>query len=328
MNASLLMPLLCGTTIIYPLSGVLPSAQAAVECSEYTNIQLVLLLPPHVEEIGRNPEMIKSLSNNVESLFWAGGDISTAVGDAISSKINLFTGFASTEMGLWNSIRLSEGWKSEDWHFMRFHPDNKIEFRHHVDDLYEAFTRRIPNSEEEQPIFKVFPKLQEYSPGDYFSPHPSDSQLWRYRGRTDDMQVFISGEKYHPVGVEARIRQHPDVQDALLVGTGRSQAALMLEMNASTPATTTKEQEQIIARLWPTILDANQLCPAHAKITAEHIMFVDPQKPMERTAKGSVSRARTVNLYEAELDALYAKAAAISAPEPPTAHSLLRPNGH
>ena len=326
MFASILFAVFCRTTVNYPPSAFPPSAELAVECLKHTKADAVTLAPPYVEEIGRSPEILDFLSRNVETLFWAGGDVSLAAGDAISSKIKLFTTCGSTEMGMWPTLCRSGEWPSEHWKFMKIHPAANIEFRHHSDNLHEAFVKRNPAFEDEQPVFKVFPNLQEFSSGDLFSPHPLDPQLWQYRGRADDMQVFSSGELYHPVTVEQHIGRHLNVQQALLVGTRQPQAALLLEMKADTPLETPEQQADAIARLWPVIQDANQLCPAYAKISKELILFVDPHKPMARAAKGTVQRRATVQLYERELNELFTTAAAASILAPPTVHSLIMGN--
>lgn len=107
------------------------------------------------------------------------------------------------------------------------------------------------------------------------------------------------------------------------MGTQRPQAALLLEMKATTPLETPEQQADAIAHVWSVIQDANQLSPVYAKVTKEHILLVDPHKPMARTAKGTVQRKTTTQLYKGELDKLFARAAATSGSAPPTAHSLL-----
>lgn len=306
--------------MIYPLSGLAPTIQMAMDCLRHTKADIISLVPPYVEELGRNEEVLEFLSHEVETVMWAGGDVSPDAGKAISSKLKLFTICGSTEMGLWPSLRREGSWRSDQWKFMMFHPAMNMTFHSRADGLFEGCIRRNVGNEIEQPIFKIFPLLQEYNTGDLFSPHPSDPQLWRYRGRADDMQVFLSGEKYHPTAVEQRIASHPNVQEVLLVGTRRPQAALLLEMGPNTP-TTSSEQVELIEKLWPTIEEANQMCPAYAKITKQHVLFVDLQKPMARSGKGTVQRSATVQLYEKELDQLFDKATASSAPA--TAHSLL-----
>ena len=221
-------------------------------------------------------------------------------------------------MGLRPTLRRDGPWLSDRWKFMAFYPAMNTVFHRSSDDLFEGCIRRNATIEKEQPIFKLFPMLQEYNTGDRFSPHPSDAQFWQYRGRTDDMQVFLSGEKYHPTAVERHIACHPSVQEVLLVVTRRPQAALLLEMGVNTPITAT-DQPEFIETLWPTIEEANQMCPVYARITKQHTLIVDPQKPMAGSGKG------TVQLYEEELDRLFDKATAASTPA--TAHSLLLEDG-
>ena len=309
MFASIMFAIFCQTTTIYPLSDVPPSAELVVECLKHTKADALTLVPPYVEQIGRNPEILEFVSRNVETIFWAGGDISQAAGEAISSKMKLFTTCGSTEMGMWPTIRRSGKWPSEHWKFMKIHPATCIEFRHRSDNFYEAFVKRNPDFEDGQPIFKIFSEAQEFSSGDLFSPHPSDPQLWQYAGRSDDMQVFSSGEKYHPVSLEQRIGHHPEVQEALLVGTRRPQAALLLEMKPGMPLETTEQRAEAISRLWPVIEEANQMCPTYAKVTQDNILFVEAHKPMARGGKGTVQRRATVQLYGEELDGLSARAA-------------------
>ena len=238
--------------------------------------------------------------------MWAGGVISQATGNAIAAKTKLFTMNGSTEMGMWPTMHPSGQWTREHWNYMRIHPAANMSFRHQSTDLYEAIIVRNSDVEKEQPIFKIYPALQEYNCGDLFSPHAADAELWQYRGRSDDLQVFRSGEKYHPVVVEQRLSSSPDVTEALLVGTGRPQAALLLEMKQGTPLETARQREEVLSRLWPLVEEVNRMCPTYAKITKDLTLILSPGKPMARAAKGTVQRRATVTLYEKELDMIYA----------------------
>lgn len=282
-----------------------------MDCFKHIKIDVLTLVPPHVELIGGNPELLNFLSQNVECLFWAGGDVSLAAGNLISSKVKLFTTCGSTEMGMWPTIRPNGKWISEHWKFMKLHPDGGIQFRHRAADLFEACVIKNAQAEYEQPVFKVFPALEEYATGDLFSSDPSDPQLWQYRGRTDDMQICITGDKFHPTNVEQRLACLPNVQEVLLVLTRRAQAALLVEMKSNISFDTREQQAKIIADLWPSIEEVNLMCPTYAKISKELILFVPPSKPMARTAKGSVQRSKTVELYNEELDELYNKTTAL-----------------
>ena len=308
---SILFPIYCGTLIIYPLSAVPLSAQMAAECLEHTEASALVLVPPYVEEIGQSVELLETLSAKVDCIFWAGGVISLATGNAIAAKMKLFTTNGSTEMGMWPTIRPSGQWTREHWNYMRIHPAANMSFRHQSTDLYEAIIVRNSDFEKEQPIFKIYPALQEYDCSDLFSPHAPDAELWQYRGRSDDLQVFHSGMKYHPVAVEQQLsRSSPDVAEALLVGTGRPQAALLLELKQGTPLETARQQEEFLSRLWPLIEEVNNMCPEYAKITKDLTLILSPAKPMARASKGTVQRQATVALYEKELDMIYAKVTA------------------
>jgi acyl-CoA synthetase (AMP-forming)/AMP-acid ligase II len=274
----------------------------AADCLRLNKVDAIALIPPFVEEIARNQKLLDFLSHEVEVVFWGGGDISKDAGEAFSSKFKLFTVASSTEMGFSPTLRRRDQWQSDRWKYMRFHPAMNLKFHHHVDDLFEGRIQRNPSSEYQQPIFRMHPNLQEYCTGDLFSSHPLESELWQYRGRTDDMQIFLSGSNYHPATLEQRIAQHPDVQDALFVGTGRPHAALLLEMKV--PPESSSDRTQLLEKLWPTIEEANQICPAFAKITKPHVLFVTAEKPMVRSGKKTIQRPATVQLYEEELNGL------------------------
>ena len=294
-----------GSTIIYPISGA-PSAAMVVDCLRHTKVSAVCTPPPVIEEIGRNPEILDLVSQKMQCLFYAGGDVSSAAGDAISCKMKLITTCGATETGMWPTIYPSGAWDNSRWHYMHIHPAANVAFRHRSDDLYEAILVRNSDPEEEQSVFKL-PQLRglhEYATRDLFSPHPSDPTLWRHRGRTDDLQVFITGGKYHPVAVEQLISSHPDVQEALLVGTRRESAALLLEMCIGVPLETAEQRTKVLQRVWPFIEKANEMCPDYAVIARERVVFTQASVPMLRTAKGTVARKATVEAYNVELNAV------------------------
>lgn len=321
----------CGTTMIYPLSGLPPTADVILSCLEYTSVDAITVVPPQAEEIGRNPATISSIACQTNVMLYGGGEISDYAGNAIADQMKLFTSCGSTETGLWHSLRpVGKGWETDRWRWMRFHPWHNIQFRLQdtieKQNLYEAFiVRNTESIDAEQPVFKIarYSNSAEYCSGDLFSPHPDDENLWEYRGRKDDMQVFSSGEKYYPTATEAAIvASHPDIQEVLLVGTGWMQAALLVEMreSASSPPLS---HEEAVERIFNGIEAANETCPPTARITKQHVLFTSHGKPMLRTAKGSVQRRATVEAYEKELDTLFWKAQERCAEAPPTTWNLL-----
>ncbi|GLI73630.1 hypothetical protein PoHVEF18_001850 [Penicillium ochrochloron] len=101
------------------------------------------------------------------------------------------------------------------------------EFRHRMDDLHELVVLRSSDYPDAQPVFALFPNLEEYETRDLFSPHPELPDLWMHRGRRDDLVVLLNGEKTNPISFEAEITAHPDVRGALVAGNKRVEACLI-----------------------------------------------------------------------------------------------------
>ncbi|KAJ5257216.1 NRPS-like enzyme [Penicillium angulare] len=98
---------------------------------------------------------------------------------------------------------------------------------------------------------------------------------------------------------------------ALVVGARRFQAPLMISLNSSKDLAL-DERAVMIEKLWPSIQEANAVCPAHARIAKTHIFFSTQEKPMLRTAKGTMQRAGTLAQYHQELEDLYADVEKVS----------------
>ncbi|TVY78113.1 Non-canonical non-ribosomal peptide synthetase FUB8 [Lachnellula suecica] len=300
MYATVFAPLFNQTSVIFPLSGAIPSAHGLAEGLKYTKADIALLAPPWIEEICKDPELLDFLSKNLDSIVYSGGDIPHSYGDVLYSKMkNFFTLIGNTESGLYPSFMTGA-----DWKWFQVNEKAGVEFRHQSENLHEAFLIRRKDPEEEQPVFKLYKDIQEYPSGDLYIPHPTKPGLWAYTGRSDDIIVFLTGEKTNPTSMEQHIAKHPEVRAAIVTGSLRFQAALMVELAGEQPLLVA-ERAAAIERLWPTIEEANLECPTHAKITKSHILIVSPEKPMQRAGKGTIQKKPTVELYAAELDALY-----------------------
>lgn len=303
------------TPLIYPLAGVPLSMQVVLEALKYVKADSVFLAPPFVEEIGKNPEILDFLVKNIDVLLYGGGDVSQATGDKISKRLKLSMIIGSTESGAYPTVFPSDKWPSDDWKYLHFNPNAGIELRPHSEDRYEAVLIRNPDPEKVQPVFSVFPSLNEWETHDLYAPHPSIPDIWLYSGRSDDIIVLLTGEKTNPVSMEQQISHHPEVLAALVVGAHRFQTALLIEL-VSPQTLSTSERAEAIERIWPTIQEANQECPRHAKVAKSHVFFTSPEKPMGRSGKGTVQRQPTLDLYAKEIDNLYADAEKMSTSTP------------
>lgn len=176
--------------------------------------------------------MLDFFTKSVKTVVCGGGDVSLATGDAFASRYRLFNLNGSTETGSYPLLRPSGRYPSEDWKYICPHPDAGLEVRPREKGVYEVILVRYSSFEQEQPIFKIFPHLKEYSTKDLFTPHPTKANLWTFQSRTDDTIVFKSGSMCSPIAMEQHALQHLDVEAVLMTGTGRYQPALLIELKS------------------------------------------------------------------------------------------------
>ena len=263
------------------------------------DIKVSTIPPAIVEDIVNEPQYLETLGK-LDYVMYGGGQLSKDAGDMVIQKTSILSLMGSTE----TMLLPTEIPSKDDWQYYNFSPCIGTDFRHYWDDLYEMVIVRKPEWALSQSVFYTFPDMQEYSLKDVYSPHPTKAGLWLYRGRSDDVIVFSTGEKINPILMEGIIGIHPRVSSVLVVGQGRFQSALLVEPKTS--LTKPEEKGELLEDIWPSIERANKDCPAHGRIMKDFVLFTSPDKPMSRAGKGTVQRMTTVALYKPELDDLYA----------------------
>ena len=280
------------------------SAETLVQILQHTSVDVAVVSPNVIKQIGLDPQMRRILSTKLYALGYAGGDISQKIGDSIAEDLIFFCVYASTENAITPTMRSRDAFIAANWKRIKPHPRSGTVFRHLTDDEYEAVIVRNSNEEEEQPVFKIFPDSHEWSTKDVFTPDPLQQGSWRYRGRTDDLINFVDGVTFNPLEFEQQVGSHPEIQAALMYGAHRPQAALLVEPE-NLPADSDESRSITLEHIWPTIEKANDLCMAQAVIEKARIIFTKPEAPLPRSGKGTVQRAKAFELYQADLDALY-----------------------
>ena len=231
------------------------------------------------------------------------GPLVRHAGDTISKYCHILNTVGSTEAATPPTFLTDP----EDW--MYFHYDSRmkgIQFRNIGDGFYEQYLMRHPSTDRYHSMWYTFPDSHEYETKDLFTKHPSKPNLWLYMGRSDDVIVLSNGEKLNPTSMEQTLREDPDIKEILIVGQTRFEPAALIE-----PANG-KKLEDVVKGLEPYLAEANKKASAHAKLDKDHIALTLPEKPMLRTAKGTVRRGATVEAYAEEIDHIYANAEAHS----------------
>ena len=288
-----------GATLVLPPTTPM-TADVVNTVFTYANVDCAIVAPSLIIDLYKNSEYFANTVQRLKSLAYVGGTVSKAIGDDVSSQIELVTMFGATET-LSHPIELKDDPK--DWEYISFSSQTGVEFRPVGGNLYEFVLVRNPELDIFQGVFTTFPKLNEYSTNDLYEAHPTKKGLWKFRMRSDDIICFNNAEKLNPITMEATIVGHPEVQSAVIGGHGQFQACLLIEpkQTLSTPA----EVREFIDKVWPTVIEANKDCPAHGRIMKDFIMLTDPTRPMPRAGKDTVQRSAVFQLYEHEFRAIY-----------------------
>lgn len=292
------MPVFFNSTTVFALSDKPLTASIAEAVHRTAEVSGGIYPPSVLEEISRTESL--SGVKGLEFVAYGGGPLSKSAGDRLSSITILHNFIGFTE----NSAPPRYVMEPEDWNYFEFHPASGYIPEHLHDDLYRMSFKRLPEYEFVQTVFRLFPELDKYTSGDILSPHPTKPNLWTYGGRTDDLIVLSTGEKFNPIPAELMLKGCSVVKDTLIIGDGRSQAALLVECDAE--ATTGMSHENVLNELWPFIQRVNQTLPTQGRLLKTNIVFASANKEFSRSPKGSVQRKATVANFEPELNSLYA----------------------
>lgn len=223
------------------------------------------------------------------------------IGDPLSTQLRLITLMGSTETMLL-PVELNDS--PCDWQYIPVSTFLGHEFHLSRDGLRELVIVRNEKYDLLQGVFSTFPDIDHYGMKDLYEQHPTRSNAWVFRARADDIISFSNAEKLNPITMEGIISAHPAVRSAVIGGHGQFQAALLVEPRLY--PSTAEKKEELLQEIWPTIVRANQDCPAHGRIVKDFVFFTTPDKPLSRAGKDTVQRFAALELYAQEFKDMYA----------------------
>ncbi|KAL4807941.1 putative NRPS-like enzyme [Aspergillus unguis] len=141
-----------------------------------------------------------------------------------------------------------------------------------------------------------------YHSSDVFAPHPTLPHRWKYVSRLDDRVNLLNGEKVLPLPIEGTIKQHPLVEEAVVVGIGRAVPGLLL---FRAPDGESLSEEDFLERVWPAIEEANSRSEQFAQIAKDMVVVLPAGAVRPQTDKGSTIRAQTYRYYDDVIDGIY-----------------------
>lgn len=257
-----------------------------------------LFCPPTIfEQLVIEPQGLEQ-AKRLDFLLYAGGSLSNSSGSLLSQVTDVCQFYGSTETSAVQTlVPLREDWASLEWH-----PSCGVDMQPSEDDAYELVFHRDPNLEGVRSFSCNFPDVEEWHTKDLFRPHPTKPNLWRFHGRIDGIIVLSNGEKFNPSPSEAIIAGHHLLSGAVIVGLARFQPALLVEVRDGVDLVT----EAVVEEIWPTVQQANDQAPGHARI-ARSMIAVATTKRFERAGKGTVIRKMTAEKFVPEIEALYSE---------------------
>ncbi|OTB03901.1 hypothetical protein M426DRAFT_73780 [Hypoxylon sp. CI-4A] len=282
------------------------SVDLVLDYLKYAGVQGAILPPALIEEMSYDEECIQALAK-LNVVCFGGGNLNKDAGDRLTKNgvtIAPFPLYYQPNPELWQYFIFNSELLGADW--------RKVDG---TEDVYRMVIVRKDKHPGLQGIFYTFPDIDEYDTKDMYRPHPTLPDHWIYYGRSDNIIVFSNGEKLNPVTIEDIVGSHPEVKGAMVVGSNRFQAGLLIE-----PTTTPENKEEaqkLLDRIWPYVQDANRETVAHGQIGREFVMLSDPKKPFPRAGKGTIQRAGALKLYKEEIDKLYEGAEALFDNSPP-----------
>jgi hypothetical protein len=143
-----------------------------------------------------------------------------------------------------------------------------------------------------------------YHTRDTFTPHPTIPDAWKYLGRLDDRVTLVNGEKVLPIPYEHHIRQNELVQEAVVFGVGRDVPGLIIIASEHAKG---MPRDEILARVRPTIEEANTKAEAFGRISFEMTEVLEYGSEYPRTDKGTVIRAAFYKQFEELINKIYAR---------------------
>ena len=292
-------------------SGVIPvipppkpiTADLANEVFLHGNLDGALMAPSLIIDCFNNDEFCVNMVKHVKFLSYVGGALPAEVGDLVAKRVKLMAVIGSCETAL-HPLEMHDD--PEDWQYFSFSPFLGHSFQPYGEDGVSELTLvKDPKYELFQGVFCTFPEKDVFNTSDLFRQHPQKANKWAFNARSDDIIAFTTAEKLNPITMEGIISTNPYVKSALIGGQGQFQASLLIEPRICPE--TKEEEEQLMQKIWPSVLKANQSCPAHGKIMKGFVIFTGKNNPLPRAGKDTVQRQGALKLYEEEFKALYSK---------------------
>ena len=263
-----------------------------------------MTVPSILEEIINDAVGVRTLAQ-LDFVAFGGGNLKPAVGHGLASAgVNLLNHFGTTESGPLAPIFIPS--PDYEWEYFRLRRDIKL--------------RIEPNSTLNGGDQNF--KLTTYPPGwdkpfeiqDQFVTSPRNPMVdFKAVGRMDSVIVLATGEKVQPMIIETMLSEHSLVSAVVAFGDGRFQLGVIVQPSH---AASSASIDEFKTSIWPTVLEANELMDAHARIASKDAIIVVPHTiTLPRSDKGSLLRRELYFMLSEEIEQAYQQLESASPPQ-------------
>lgn len=265
-------------------------------------MKAIYVPPTIIEQWLQEPEALCQ-ARQLDFVLYGGAPLSPAVGDVLSQVTDVCQMYGSVETGQIQLLVPQQG----EWAYMEFNPYEEVDMQPAGEGRFEVVLHRDQKFYNRRSLHHSFPDIKVWRTGDLFIPHPTKLGVWRFLTRTDDLVLLSNSHKVNPTVFESTLSGHPLVSGALVVGTGRPQPALLLEVASN--SIQQSEPHEILEQVWSVIQRANMVTPAYAQIARSNVALTKPSKPFFRTPKGTIIRKTTIDAYADEIESMFSETA-------------------
>ncbi|KAF9766433.1 hypothetical protein IL306_001183, partial [Fusarium sp. DS 682] len=291
----ILMPSLFNLHCILGPSGVLPNLGLVESLADHAKIDIWSMVPSLVDELGESPDVLAKFKPS-KFICASGGPVSPLIVSKVNEVVRVLNLTGTTE-----GLFIGNLWvPREDWHWFAFHPYSGFEFKEVQPGVYEHWVHRNEHWALFQGIFYTFPDQDSVNLKDLYIRHPTNPNLWAFSGRSDDVVVLSNGYKISPLDTEALVTTHPAVDGCLMIGTGKPQAGLLIELKDPS-----EKNNELFDSIWAIIERANNSTFQKTRLQREYIAFSESDKPFIRTDKRTIKRRATLDLYADFIERFY-----------------------
>ncbi|KAI0007306.1 acetyl-CoA synthetase-like protein [Xylariaceae sp. FL0662B] len=273
------------TSIVLGPPNVIPDGSLLMKIMSQQKLRAMLLPPSVVEQMLLEPNTI-DFFRGLDFVAYSGGPFNPKTGGELSKIVELISPYGAIETFVLPELAGAR----DDWEWHEFSPFLKHEMRafDFTKSTYKLVLFSDESTKNTAAIYHTLPGVAEYQTKDLFTRHPNKPQLFKYYGRKDDIIEYI--------------QNHPLLGGALVVGDGKTQAAIIVEPKEPLDQ---NAQAKLLQTIWPDIETSNTLIAGPGRIHHGMVICASPDKPFTRTGKGTIIRKLTTETYKSDIDRLY-----------------------